>query len=95
MYLLKKDYILDGFRKSKTKGKMYDAIIRHRKTDKTRSIPFGSIDYENYQDKTGLDLYPHLIHGNKKRRRNYRARHKGFIKPDFYSPSYFSYNYLW
>lgn len=58
-------------------------------------LPFGSSKHENYQDKTGLNLYPHLIHGDEKRRQAYRARAKGKIKPGFWSPSYMSYYYLW
>lgn len=58
-------------------------------------LPFGSSEHENYQDKTGLNLYPHLIHGDEKRRKAYRARAKGKLKPGYWSPSYMSFHYLW
>ncbi len=94
-YYSKNDYTLVEFRKSNTAGKMYDAILQNRKTKKTKRIPFGSTEYQNYQDKTGLDLYPHLIHGDSGRRRLYRSRASGKVMTDFYSPGHFSLNYLW
>ena len=94
-YYNKKDYKLIGFEKSKTKFKMYDGLIQNRKTKKIVRVPFGSTEYQNFQDKTGLNLYPELIHGDKERRRLYRARHIVFLKKGYYSPSYFSWFYLW
>lgn len=98
MFYSKKTHILFGFRKSKTKHKMYDAIlIPKRKGEKNRMIhvPFGDKRYENYQDKTKLNMYPKLVHGNAKRRKSYRSRHKKDLKVGFYSPGYFSFYYLW
>jgi len=87
---------LSGFKKSKTRGKMYDAILKNKLArNKTVRLPFGSIFYENYWDKTGLNLYPHLIHGDKKRRKSYKARHKVYLKDGYYSPGWLSYNFLW
>ena len=86
VYFDKKNYKLVGFQKSSKQNKMYDAIIKS-KLDKIHLIPFG--------DKTGLNLYPNLIHNDKTRRKNYRRRHQIHIKNGFYSPSYFSYYYLW
>ena len=94
-YFSKKDYKLLRFEKSKTKGKKYDAILLNKRTGKERKIPFGASSYEHYQDTTGLGLWSNKNHGDKQRRLNYRARHKGFIKPGFYSAGFFSYNYLW
>ena len=94
MYYSKKEYKLLGYRKSKTKNKMYDAILENKKTKKIYYVPFGSM-MENYRDLTGLFLYPQLIHGNKERRRLYRARAKGKVKDGYYSPSWFSYHILW
>ena len=91
----KTEYNLIGFRKSTRKGKMYDAILTNKKTGKKVHIPFGSAQYQNYGDKTGLNLYPHLIHNDEKRRKLYRKRHKGFLKPGYYSPAFFSFNFLW
>lgn len=88
-------YKLLGFEKSKTKNKMYDAIIQNNKTKRLIKVPFGSSIHKNYSDKTGLNVYPHLIHGDKKRRTNYRKRHKVYLKKGYYSPSYFSWVFLW
>lgn len=94
-YYNKDEYRFDRFEKSNTKNKMYDAILKHKTSDKEVRVPFADSTMENYQDKTGLNLYPHLIHGDHTRRKLFRARHKGFLKPGFYSPSYFSYYFLW
>lgn len=94
MYYSMKKYKLLKYRKSKTKHKMYDAILLD-KNEKQHIVPFGDKRYENYRDKTGLNLYPHLIHNDKKRRKRFRTRHKHYLKNGFYSPSYFSYYILW
>jgi len=95
MYYDKRLYKLLGYRKSTRKGKMYDAILHNKLTNRLVHVPFGSSDYENYRDKTGLNLYPHLIHGNKKRRINYKKRHQKDIVDGFYSPGWFSMYILW
>jgi len=94
-YYSKKDYALVGFKKSNTTGKMYDAVLENRKTKKTKRIPFGSTEYQNYQDLTGLNLYPRLIHGDSNRRRLYRSRASGKVMVDYYSAGAFSLQYLW
>ena len=81
-------------KKSKTKNKMYDAVVLSD-SNKMSLVPFGDKRYENFQDKTGLNSYPNLIHNDKIRRKNYRKRHKIYVKNGFYSPSHFSYYYLW
>jgi len=83
-----------GFEASENKNKMYNAILLSN-TGKLIKIPFGEKRFENYQDKTTMNLYPHLIHGDKERRKRYQQRHKVFLKKGYYSPSYFSYYYLW
>ena len=93
MYYSKKEYKLLGYRKSKRKNSMYDAILE--KGGKKYYVPFGDKRYMNYRDLTKLNLYPHLIHNDKERRRRYRARAKGKVKDGFYSPSWFSYHVLW
>jgi hypothetical protein len=96
VYYSKSVYKLVGYRKSKTKNKMYDAVLRPRHySGKDKHIPFGDKRYSNYRDTTGLNLYPNLIHNDKERRKRFRARQKGFLKKGFYSPSYFSYYVLW
>ena len=95
VYYKSLEYELVGYEKSNYKGKMYNAIIKNKKSNKIVKVPFGSSEYENYQDKTGLNLYQHLIHGDKNRRRLYKLRHKKDIKKGYYSPGWFSYFILW
>lgn len=94
-YYSKKDYKLLGYRKSKKANKKYDAILEHKKNGKIKYVPFGDKRYSNFRDLTGLNLYPKLLHGDKNRRRLYRARHKNDLKKGYYSPGYFSYYITW
>jgi hypothetical protein len=93
VYYNSKEYKLLGYEKSNRSNKMYNAILK--KDNKITKVPFGDNSMGNFQDKTGLNLYPHLIHGDKKRRALFKNRHKHNLKKGFYSPSYFSYNILW
>jgi hypothetical protein len=88
------NFKLVGFRKSKTKNKKYEAMLENKKTEKIKFIPFGDKRYEQYQDKTGLDVYSHKNHNDKKRRELYRKRHEGEDKNKF-SSGYFAMKYLW
>jgi hypothetical protein len=45
-----------------------------------RKVHFGDKRYQQFKDSTGLGLYSHLDHGNKKRRENYFSRHSAGIK---------------
>ena len=94
-YYKKIEFKLLGYRKSKTKHKKYDAILENKITKKKYYVPFGDNRYENYKDKTGLNLYPHLLHGDKKRQIAYRRRHFKDLKDGYYSPGWFSYFILW
>jgi len=94
VYYDMKTHKLFGFQKSETKNKMYDAILISDDGDFI-GVPFGDKRFETYQDKTSLNLYPDLIHGDEKRRKRYRLRHRVYLKKGYYSPSYFSYYYLW
>jgi hypothetical protein len=94
-YFAKSDYDLVGYRKSTRSKKKYDAILKNKITKRLKHIPFGDNRYEMYQDKTGLNVYPKLIHGDEKRRKSYRSRHAKDIKEGYYSPGYFSMNILW
>ena len=94
-YYSKKDYKLLGFRVSNKKDKMYYALLENKKNKRLVRIHFGHDKYQNYQDITELNEYPHLSHRDKNRRKNFRARHKGYLKTGYYSPSFFSYYYLW
>ena len=95
VYYAKKKYKLIGYEKSPLKYKKYRAILQDKKTKKYVNVDFGDKRYENYHDKTGLNLYPKLLHGDPERRRNYRKRHKVYLKTGYYSPGYFSYYKLW
>ena len=94
-YFKMKYYKFLGFEKSKRKNKMYNGILERKIDKKIVRIPFGSTEYQNYQDKTGLNLYPELIHGDEKRRRLYRLRHQKNIISGYYSAGYLSIRYLW
>ena len=95
MYYSKKEYKFIKFEKSDKLNKKYNAIIENKKSKKRIKIPFGAIGFEQYFDKTGLNLYKHLNHNDKNRRRLYKSRHTVFIKPGYYSPGQMSMDFLW
>lgn len=95
VYFSKTEYKFVRFEKSKTKHKKYDAIIQNKKTSREKHLPFGDVRYQHFKDSTGLNIYSHLDHNDNDRRRLYRARHKQFLKNGYYSPSYYSFYYLW
>jgi hypothetical protein len=88
------EYNFIEFKKSITKNKKYDAFLRNKTTNKIKRVPFGSVNYQQYEDATGLNLYSHLNHYDKKRRTLYRKRHEGEQK-NKYSSGWFSWFYLW
>lgn len=88
------EYKLSRFEVSNTKNKKYDAILKHKTTGKEKRIPFGDKRYEHYKDSTPLKIYKKLDHGDKIRREQYRARHKGEENNKF-SSGWFSWYYLW
>ena len=94
-YYSMKDWKFIGFRKSNTKLKKYDSLIKNKQTGKIKIIPFGSSSYSQYKDSTGLGLYSHLDHNDKERRRRYKTRHQVYIKKGYYSAGYFSMRFLW
>jgi hypothetical protein len=87
------NYKFISFRKSNTKNKKYDAILKNKITMKTKIISFGSLDYQHYEDKA-LGIYSHLNHYDKQRRKLYKCRHNKDLK-NKYSSGYFSNKYLW
>ena len=89
------EYVLKGFEKSKTRNKMYDAVLMYLRTGKQVRVPFGDTRYQNFKDETGLNEYPELVHGDQKRRQAYRLRHYAYLKPGTFSPGFFSWYYLW
>lgn len=100
VYYSNQQYKLITFKKSKKKGKKYDAILLNKKTGMLVSVPFGGIKkngipYEQYKDTTGNGLYSKYDHNDKKRRKRYRQRHMTYLKPGYFSPGYFSWKYLW
>jgi len=94
---LKKEYTLVGFEKSKSKNKMYTAVIKNKKTGRTRKINFGHSGMENYRDTTGLNAYPNLIHGDAIRRKAFKSRFRKTFEKNrlYYTPMFFSWKYLW
>lgn len=79
------------FSKSKRKGKKYKVVFT---LDGIRySLDFGSSDYQQYKDRTGLGLYSHLDHKDKERRRRYYQRHGTTNNP--LSARYWANRYLW
>ena len=94
--------LLKGIRFVKGKGdKKYTAIFPSGKR-----ISFGHKDYQHYKDsvprRLGGGIWTHKNHNDSERRRNYRKRHGGMKCKDGqlcykikYSPSWFSYYFLW
>jgi len=95
MYYKKSDHQFVKFIKSPKKGKKYRAIIKNKLNGKLKNIDFGSSLYQHYRDSTGLNLWSHKDHGDPKRRANYRKRHKVYLKTGYYSPSHYSWHFLW
>ncbi len=95
VYYKKTDYKLLGYEKARNPAKMYSGILERKKDGKIIRVPFGDSQKGNYWDKTGLNLYPHLIHGDKERRKRFQQRAKGYVKDGYYSPGWFSYYILW
>lgn len=63
-------------------------------------VHFGAKGYDHYYDKIGM--YSSYNHTDKKRRQNYRNRHSKIYTKDGipaykkkYSPSWYSWHYLW
>ena len=52
-------------------GKKYTAIIQDKKTKTIRNLHFGASDYEPFQDRTPLHLYPHQNHTTLRRMQTY------------------------
>lgn len=83
---------------SDRKNKKYTAWLVSRMNDGgdvmlTRPVHFGDRRYEHYFDKFGF--FSELNHNDKKRRENYRKRHKNTDIDNPASPAFWSYNYLW
>jgi|TARA_Y100000768_G_C23939711_1_gene664482 hypothetical protein len=87
--------------------KKYTAILKNKKTKKTRKLNFGDRRYQQYKDRTPLKLYKGKNHNTRKRMQNYFSRHSGTknrekaIKKEirnsrgYYTPKILSHKYLW
>lgn len=95
----KSQYKFVRYEKSSKAGKMYSAILKNKENDREVKIHFGDNKLGNYQDKTGLNAYPKLTHGDKQRRKNFRSRFSGLKQKqdwkNFYTPLFFSWTKLW
>ena len=65
------------FEKSKISGKKYMATVQNLKTKKSHVIHFGAKGYVQYLDRTPLKAFKSWDHLDKKRQKNYYARHSG------------------
>ena len=81
--------------KSASKNKKYNAILWNKKTKKEKKVPYGDSRYAQYRDSTGLGVFSNKDHLDKSRRKKYKIRHQNFIRPGYFSPSYFSMRFLW
>ena len=68
--------LIVNFERGKQKKK-YMVHLKDKKTKKVRTLSFGHKDYQQFKDRTKLQLYKHLNHGERKRMRNYYSRHSG------------------
>ena len=97
-----------GFDKSSNPSKKYMAYINDLITKKNRVIHFGASNYEQYKDRTPLQLYAYKNHSDKNRQMNYYSRHSNGIKNrknaisyekeksnGYYNAKILSHVYLW
>lgn len=87
------DYTFLRFEKSRHKGKKYDAVLKNKKTQQEKRVPFGAIGFQQYEDRA-LGLYKNDDHHDETRRKRYRQRHMGEDKHKF-SSGFFAIKYLW
>ena len=95
MYDPMSQWDLLGFEKSHISGKKYNAVLASKRDGRELRIPFGSTGYWQYEDSTGMNLYKDRNHYDVRRRYRFQQRHFHSLVPGMYSPSYFSYHYLW
>jgi hypothetical protein len=87
------DYELVGFIVCKFIDKKYTAILKNKFNKKLKRIHFGNLNY-HFSDRTGLNKYSFLDSNDIELRDIWRAKNLHRIKDGFYSPTYFSFNYL-
>ena len=78
---------LKTLQKSTRKNKKYMIRVNGK------SIHFGDTRYQHYKDSTPLNLYSHLNHHDKTRRKKYYDRHGKTNNKS--SAKYWSNKYLW
>ena len=78
------------FCKSNRKNKKYSVYVH----ELNKTIHFGDLRYQHYEDKTPLQLYKYLNHYDIRRRELFKKRHDK-TRHKMYSPSWFSDIYLW
>jgi hypothetical protein len=83
------DYLFIRYEITSTKNKKYDAVLRNKKTNKEKKISFGDLRYQQFKDRTGLNLYSHLDHNDPQRRRSYSMRHAKDREYNGLSQNYF------
>lgn len=88
------DYQFVEIVKSKADNKKYAGILKNRKTGKLKTVNFGSSSNQQYFDSTGLGLYTHLNHNDKKKRENFKKRFARLLDKK-YSATWFANKYLW
>ena len=88
------DYKFVKFEKSNVKNKKYVAILLNKKTGKEKRVNFGDNSLGQYNDSTGLGLYSHLDHNDKKKRENFKKRFARLLDKK-YSATWFADRYLW
>jgi hypothetical protein len=73
------------------------AVVKNKKYsvyyDDIYLTSFGQLPYEQYEDKIGY--YRDLNHYDKKRRDNYRTRHRHDNISDLSSAGFWSWHFLW
>lgn len=69
-------------------------VASYEEGGKTKKIYFGATGYQHFKDKTGI-LDPKLNHGDKERRRLYKARHEPITQWNKPSASMLSMLLLW
>ena len=79
-----KKYGLEKPFKIKDENKKYAVLVKNPETDRINVIKFGQRGAEDY-----------LIHKNKFRKQNFRARHKCAEKTNKLTPGFWSCEYSW
>lgn len=95
-----KDYKIVRFEKSPLRDKKYRVYLEPKfqkqgEVKRQDALDFGQTGYEHFKDSTPLKLYSKDDHNDQKRRELYRNRFRHLYDPEVYSPTYFSWNYLW